>query len=432
VIQTASSFLSNWTTRRVIVATLVVLAVALGFWLLYHFRLVVFILFVAITIGIAMQPAVAWLQRRGIPPVMGAILVYVILLVLLIGFAFLLVPLLVDQIATITAAFPDYYQSLREMMINSTNRLLWRLGQQLPSQLPATSLSPQIGSDATPTESDGAIDTVIVQALNYGSLIGWTVFVTIATLFLAFYWILEGERAIRTLLLLMPMSWRDEARDIFTEIEIKVGAYIRGQTILCLIIGVLSLIAYLLIGLPYALVLALIAGLMEAVPWIGPVLGALPAILLALTLDPMQAMWVVVATIIIQQLESNVLMPRMMDESVGVNPIVTLLSIAAFGSLLGLLGAVLAIPMAAIIQILLDRFVLGPAAVEQETPEGRDSLSVLRYEIQTLIQDMRQHIRHKDLVPDEQTDQVEEKIEAIATDLDSILAQQSAPSEETT
>jgi hypothetical protein len=168
------------------------------------------------------------------------------------------------------------------------------------------------------------------------------------------------------------------------------------------------------------------------VPWIGPVLGALPALLLALSIDPMQAMWVIVATTIIQQLESNVLMPRMMDESVGVNPIVTLLSIAAFGSLLGVLGAVLAIPMAAIIQILLDRFVLGPAAVEQETPEGRDSLSVLRYEIQALIQDMRQHIRHKDLVPDEQTDQVEEKIEAIATDLDSILAQQLTPTEATT
>ena len=117
-----------------------------------------------------------------------------------------------------------------------------------------------------------------------------------------------------------------------------------------------------------------------------------------------------------------------MDESVGVNPIVTLLSIAAFGSLLGVIGAILAIPMAAIIQLLLYRFVLGPEAIEQEASEGRDSLSVLRYETQVLIQDMRQHIRHKELVPDEEIDHVEDRIEAIATDLDSILAQ-SAPSE---
>jgi predicted PurR-regulated permease PerM len=409
-------------------ATLVVLAVASGFWLLYHFRLVVFSLFVAIVMGIAMQPVVAWLQRRGLPRAVGAILVYLVLLALLIGFALLLVPLLVEQIATITASLPDYYQSLRDLLISDPSRLLWRLGQQLPPELPAMSLSPQLGSDATTNAGGEEIDIILLQALSYGSLIGWGVFVTIATFLLGFYWILEGERTIRTLLLLMPMSWRDEARDIFSEIEIKVGAYIRGQTILCLIIGVLSLIAYLLIGLPYALVLALIAGLMEAVPWIGPVLGALPALLLALSIDPMQAVWVVVATTIIQQLESNVLMPRMMDESVGVNPIVTLLSIAAFGSLLGVLGAILAIPMAAIIQLLLHRFVVGPVAMEQEIPEGRDALSVLRYETQALIQDLRQHVRHKDLVSEEETDQVEDRIEAIATDLDSILAQ-SAPSE---
>lgn len=428
MIQSASPLLPSWTTRRVILATLVVLAVASGFWLLYHFRLVVFILFIAIVIGIAMQPAVAWLQRRGLPRAVAAILVYLGLLVLLIGFALLLVPLLVDQIATITASLPDYYQSLRDLMISARSRLIWRLGQQLPPELPAMSLSPQLGSAATASEGGEEIDIVILQALSYGSLIGWGVFVTIATFLLGFNWILEGERTTRTLLLLMPMSWRDEARDIFSEIEIKVGAYIRGQTILCVIIGVLSLIAYLLIGLPYALVLALIAGLMEAVPWIGPVLGALPALLLALSIDPMQAVWVVVATLIIQQLENNVLMPRIVDESVGVNPIVTLLSIAAFGSLLGVIGAILAIPMAAIIQLLLHRFALGPVAMEQETPEGRDALSVLRYETQALIQDLRQHVRHKDLVSEEETDQVEDRIEAIATDLDSILAQ-SAPSE---
>lgn len=426
--QTVPPLIPNWSTRRVILATLVVLTVATGFWLLYHYRLVVFILFVAIVIGIAMRPAVAWMQRRGVSAGVGAILVYLVLLALLIGFGFLVVPLLIDQIATISASLPDYYESLRNLMINSPSRPIWRLGQQLPAQLSSPSILPGLNNEVVPPEGTDPMDTLVLQTLNYGSLIGWGTFVTLATLLLGFYWILEGQRATRMILLWMPMSWRDGARDIFDEIEIKVSSYIRGQTLLCLVIGVLSLVAYLLIGLPYALVLALIAGLMELVPWIGPVLGALPALLLALSIDPMLAVWVVVATLIIQQLENNVLVPRIMDESVGVNPIVTLLSIAAFGSLLGLLGAILAIPMAAIIQILLDRFLIGPSAVEQETPAGRDTMSVLRYETQTLIQDMRQHIRQKELIPDEESDQIEEKIEAIATDLDSILAQ-FAPSE---
>lgn len=427
--QTNSPLVPKWSTRRVMLATLMVLAVATGFWLLYHYRLAVFILFVAITIGIAMQPLVAWLQRRGLSPTIGALLVYVVLFGLLIGFGFLVVPLLIDQVSAIATLLPDYYDSLREMMINSRSRLIWRLGQQLPLQPPSFSFSTQPPDQpAVPLTEEEETLASVIQILTYSNWIGWGTFVTLATLLLGFYWIIEGERTIRTLLLLMPMNWRDEARDIFAEIEIKVGAYIRGQTLLCLIIGILSLIAYLLIGLPYALVLALIAGLMEAVPWIGPTLGAIPAFLLALTIDPLLAVWVVVATSIIQLLENNVLMPRIMDESVGVNPIVTLLSIAAFGSLLGVVGAILAIPLAAIIQLFLDRFLIGPAAVEQEVPAGRDSFSMLRYEAQALIQDMRQHIRNKELVPDEESDQVEEKIEAIATDLDSVLAQ-FAPSE---
>jgi predicted PurR-regulated permease PerM len=426
--QTVPSLLSqNWTTRRVMLATLVVVTVAAGFWLLYHFRLVLFILFIAIVIGIAVRPAVAWLQRRGVPPAPGTILVYLLLLLILIGFGFLVVPLLVDQVATLKASIPDYYQSLRDLMINARSRLLWRLGEQLPLQLPDISFLPALTGEAPVTEGGETVDAVVIQALNFGSLIGWSIFLTVATLVLGFYWILEEERATRTILFLMPRSWRDEARDIFSEIEIKLSAYIRGQALLCLIIGVLSLIAYLLIGLPYALILALVAGLMEAVPYIGPTLGAVPALLIALSVNPTQALWVLAATIIIQQIENNLLVPRIMDESVGVNPIITLLSIAAFGALLGVLGAILAIPMAAIIQLLLDRFMIGPAAIEQEAPEGRDALSVLRYEIQGLIQDMRQHIRNKELVPDEESDQIEEKIEALATDLDSILAQLTAP-----
>lgn len=419
MIQSAPPLLPSWTTRRVILATLVVLAVAFSFWLLYRFHAVVFILFAAIVIGIAIQPAVAWLQRRGVHPALGGILVYLTLLVLLIGFAMLLVPLVVDQIAAITTLLPDYYQNFRELMISSPNRLMWRLGQRLPPELPLATAVPQTG--------DEAMDT-IAQTLSYVNWIGWGAFVTVATLLLGFYWVLEEQRVIQTLLLLAPMQYREGIREIITAIEVKVGAYVRGQTFLCVIIGLLSLIAYLLIGLPYALVLALIAGVMEAVPLIGPVLGALPAALLALSSDdPYQVVWVAVATLLIQQLENNVLAPRIMDRSVGINPIVTLLSLTAFGTLLGIPGAILAIPMAAIIQLLLNRFLLDPGAIVQEKPTGRDALSVLRYEAQDLVHDVRKQVRQKGVVADDVADQIETKIEALAVDLDSILAQAAPP-----
>ena len=127
----------DWTFRRVVWATLVFISVILGFWLLYRFNQVVFILFVAIVIGTVIRPAVAWLHQRGLPSIAGVILVYLLLLILLTGFLLLLFPLIVEQSTTIAAAVPGYYQNLREWMVNDPNQLIVRLGEFLPAALPS-------------------------------------------------------------------------------------------------------------------------------------------------------------------------------------------------------------------------------------------------------------------------------------------------------
>ena len=162
---------------------------------------------------------------------------------------------------------------------------------------------------------------------------------------------------------------------------------------------------------------------------VGPLLGAIPAAVIALSIAPSKLVWVIVATLVIQQMENIVLVPRVMRKAVGVNPFVSLLAIFAFSSLLGLAGALMAIPMAAILQLLLDRFVFGPAAMEPDVSTGRDYASRLRYEAQDLAQDLRKQARLKKGGSDlrvKQTDQIMDEIEAIATDLDSLLAQASA------
>lgn len=254
-----------------------------------------------------------------------------------------------------------------------------------------------------------------------------SLFITIATFILSLYWTLDSERTKRNLLLLIPTPYRDESRILFEEMEAKVGAYVRGQAILCLVIGGLSLVAYLVIGVPYAFALALFAGLMEAVPYVGPILGAIPALALAASVSQQQLLWVVVATLIIQQIENTFLVPRVMSQAVGVNSFVSLLALFAFGTLGGILGVLLAIPVAAILQLLLNRFLLKRSILEQQSEIGRNELSRLRYYVQDLIEDMRKQIRHDELVPDEDNEKmVEEDIEAIASDLDSILAQAEA------
>jgi predicted PurR-regulated permease PerM len=411
----------DWTFRRVVWATLVLVFVALGFWLLYRFNQVGFILSIAILMGTVIRPVVAWLHRRGLPRIAGVILVYLLLLTLLIGFVLLLFPLIIEQGTTIAAAVPGYYQSLREWMVNYPNQLIVRLGEFLPGTLPSLGPVQQTGPEMIASAG---------QALGYVTLASKVIFIALVILVLAFYWTLDGPRTIQSLLLLIPNGQRESIGELISAMETKVGFYIAGQGVLCLVIGILALVAYLLIGLPNAPVLALVAGVLEAVPMIGPLLGAVPAALVGLSVAPAKLVWVIVATIVIQQIENSVLVPRVMRKAVGVNPFVSLLAIFAFGSLFGIAGVLMAIPMAAIIQLLFNRFVFGPEAAEPEVSAGRDYASRLRYEAQDLAQDLRKQARLKKGGSDlriKEIDQVMDEIEAITTDLDALLAQVRTP-----
>lgn len=263
------------------------------------------------------------------------------------------------------------------------------------------------------------------QALGYLTSAAAVVFTTIVILVLAFYWTLDGPRAIQSFLLLVPQDQREVISELISAMETKVGYYIAGQGFLCLIIAIMALIAYLLIGLPNALVLALLAGVLEAVPMIGPLLGAVPAALVALAIAPDKLVWVILATVVIQQLENTLLVPRVMSKAVGVNPFVTILALFAFSSLFGIAGALMAIPMAAVIQLILDHFVFHPETMEADISPGRDYASRLRYEAQDLAQDLRKQARLKKGGSDlrvKQIDQVMDEIETISTDLDVLLA----------
>lgn len=406
-----------WSFWRVVWATLVFAGLGLCFWLLFRFNQVVFTLYIAIVLGTILRPAVAALQRRGLPGTGGVILIFLLLLALVVGFGVLLAPLIVTQTTTIVAATPGYLQTLNNWLLDNPNQLIARLGALFAAALsPDQSPLPQTGQD---------ILDIAGQAMGYIGSASQFFLTAVAILFIAFYWTLDGPRHIKSLVALLPAAHRDSTQELITAIETKVSAYMAGQGLLMLAVAALALVAYWAIGLPYVLVLALVAGLMEAVPMVGPFLGAVPAGLVALSLGPDKLIWVIVATLIIQQLENSLLVPRVMRRAVGVNPFVSLLAIFAFSSLLGVPGALMAIPTAAIIQLLLDRFVFRPGALEPERSGGRDLAGRLRYEAQDLAQDLRKQARLNKEGSAEtvtQIDKVMDEIESITTDLDALLA----------
>ncbi len=405
-----------WTTRRVVFATISVLLVALVFGLLLRFYIAVFILFVAIVIGVAIRPPIDWLYRRGVPRPVGVVLVYLMLLLLIAGLLLSLGPTIVEQVTSVAGRVPEYYSGLREALVSSRSLLIARIAGRLPSRL-------EIGvGQSAPAVPVDPLAQVSALFDTLGSA-AQAIFVITAIFVLAFYWTLDGDRTVARLLLRVSAEKRDAARDLIEQMQTKVGAYIRGLVILDVSIAVMSTIAYMIIGLPSPLVFGLIAGLMETIPILGPILGAIPPLLLVLSSSPDKVVGVIAATVIVQQLEQNLLVPRVMDKAVGISAIVTMLAVTAFGALFGIAGALLAIPLAAILQLLVNELVIGPATMDMEQPEGRDRFSSIRYSAQQLVQDVRKQVRAKDDPSDAEADQIEDNLEGIARDLDSVLAQ---------
>ena len=398
-----------WPPRRIIAATLVVCAMVGLFALLFVARHVLFLLFVAIVLATAIKPLAAWMTRRGVPRVVAISLAYALLLAALVAPGVVGLPFVTDQAKDLLQSLPKSYSGLRAQIAQVSTTIAERLPER-----PAW-----IDREDEVMES---VLTTLTKALSYSGLLLRGGLLILIVLLTSYLWSINEAETIRSMLLFLPAEKRQEAGTVIEGIEAKVGAYLRGQGLLCLAVGSMSLVAYLIIGLPHALVLAIVAGLLEAVPVFGPVLGAVPPLLIALSLDPSAMIWVVVSAVVIQQAENYLLVPRIMDRSVGVNPVVTLLAIAGFGALEGLAGAVLAIPMAAIIQLLLDRYVLGPEALEPEQPAGRDALGRLRFQAQELVQEVRVQLRGKDDPTSSRSDRVEETIETIAYQLDRALA----------
>lgn len=425
--------------RTIIHATLTACAITIVFLLLYRFYMTVFLLFTASALQVAFQPVVEAVHQRGLRRAVGVFLVYALLLLFVLLLTWFIAPLLIDQARTVLNDLPTYYQKLRSMLTSVRSGLVRGIAFTLPEQLSLSSLaslaSQLSASNAASTVSattGTAADTTQTQSWLAIQQTSRTLFAIFAVFALAYYWTLERDVILLKLILQAPSDQRDELRALINEIQLKIGAYFRGQLILCVIVGAMSTGAFLLIGVPNALVLGILMGIFEAIPVLGPTLGAIPAVLMTLATAPQHAIWVVIALVAVQGIENNFLVPRIMDRSVGVSAVVSLLALAAFGALFGIVGAILAIPLAAILQILANRLLFNTPWVEDAPNPVADPLSVsrgkiglLRTQAQELAFDIRKQARAEgnNEEPETEVDQIEDEIEMIAVDLDRMLAQ---------
>jgi predicted PurR-regulated permease PerM len=325
---------------EVLRATLIVVGVGFVCFLLWQVQEVLFLLILAVLLATAIEPLVKRLRRGPFTRGTGVLVVYT-LIILIIGLpAYLFVPSVVDQAATFTAALPERLQQLR----NYTQSLHPAAVAGIASEV----VDNAVGAVQTPQQP---AQDQIVQA---GTTAAHTLFAFVTVFVLAFYWLVERAQIKRVCLRVVPVRLARDVNTVWMEVEEKLGGWVRGQIILMLAVGTLATLGYVVLGLPNPALLGVVAGLCEIIPMVGPFLAFAPAVLVALAVaDPTRALLVVGYAVVIQQIESNVLVPRVMGRTVGVSALTVMLGILVGGALAGLPGAFLAVPIAGALQVIL-------------------------------------------------------------------------------
>jgi len=316
-----------------ITSVLKVILVLVSIWLLYLVRDVLIILLVVLIISIALEPIVTKLAKHGIPKGLSIIILYLALLIVFGLAIYLLVPPIATQIRELTFNLPDRFSQFDFSNASSTiSTLLDKLSNQL-SAAGGTFLN------AIFSIFGGIVSAVTVFALTY-------------------YFLVEKDGVRDTLVGWIPVQHKALLKSTIEKVSLKLSHWLRGQLTLMLIVGTLDGLALWGLGIPFALTLGVLSGLIEVIPIVGPILAGTTAVFVAFVSGV--AFWkliaIVVVYILVQQIENQVLVPKIMQKSIGMSPVIVIVALLIGMKLLGIGGAVLAVPVAAGISVFLAEY----------------------------------------------------------------------------
>ena len=355
------------TPVRAMVLTLAVLFVLGLVWLLIQIRSIILLVILGILLAAAIEPLVNRFRRRGLARGRAILLIYAGIIGLIGVGGYLVVPIIVSQTQGLVAGIPEYLNRFQEQAANSPNRFIQSQGGRAVENARQLYENPGQALTILRIQPDQ-----VTRALSIVTSLFGVIFTTVSVMIVAFYWMTEKAIIKRLMLGLFSLESRDRAHTLWDEIEHRLGGWARGQLFLMVVIGMISTIVYSPLVLDvgeFWFLLGLWAGLTEAVPFVGPFLGGGLAALVALSDSWQKGLVVIAFVFVLQQVEGSILVPRVMKNAVGLTPLAVILALLVGGTLLGILGAVLAIPVAAAIQV-----VLGDLLRSRE--EGVDSPSI--------------------------------------------------------
>jgi len=335
---------------RVVITVVLTLAVLAVVWTA---RQALIVVYVSVLLATGLGPIVRAIEQRAtargtrqrIPRWLAILIIYIIVVGTLFVVGLLVVPPLVTQARELWTAIPEQFDRVQTFLIERGI-----LQQRLTLQ-EAMRRAP-----ATPQEAVGTLATAVTSTVE-------GLFGVLTILILTFYLLLDSDALFAGFARLFPRAERPRVEEAANKISTKVSAWLSGQMILAGTIGVSAAVGLYLLNVPYFYVLALLAAIGEIIPVVGPILSAIPAVLVALAVSPQKGLFVLLFWIAQQQVENHVLVPKVMERQVGVSAVTVIVALLIGGSLLGILGAILAVPTAAILQVVI-----------QETLDERDRL----------------------------------------------------------
>jgi predicted PurR-regulated permease PerM len=333
--------------RRIIQTVLTVAGVAILLAVLWVAREALMLLYVSALIAMGFSPLVKLIERprqhgshRRVPRWLAILVIYAVIVVVVVLIGLMVIPPLVAQGESLWAKMPEEFNKLQTFLIDH--------------KLMTHRVTLEEAVQSAPSGSGGnAVGTVLVAI---SSLIGG-MFGLVTILILTFYLLVEAGSMFEYLVRFVPAARRGDVAGAARQAVTKVSAWLRAQFVLAGVMGTFAAVGLGLMGVPYFYVIALVAAVGETIPIVGPVIGGLASVAVAITVSTKLALMVGVYFLVLHQLEANILVPKIMEKSVGVSPVAVLVALLVGAELWGLVGAILAIPTAAILSVIIEEIV---------------------------------------------------------------------------
>jgi predicted PurR-regulated permease PerM len=288
------------------------------------------------------RPIVQFLSRYKIPRGVSILLIYCVIVGLFVLLGFSIGPLLTEQFQTLASNFPQILEAAKEQMVE-LSRHPW-----VTAYVDWDSIT-----DSVVRYINSSYTTIGSNLAGFFGIITDVLLVFATVPFILYYMLKEGEKAVPYMLRILPERDREHGISILHDLDHALSSYIKGQVLVAITIGLIVYVGYLIIGMPYALLLAVFAMFTNVIPYIGPLIGLAPAVIVAFIHSPSMIIKVLVVALIAQQVEGNFVTPKVMGKNLNVHPLTIILLLLVAGSLAGFLGMLLAIPTYAVLKVVI-------------------------------------------------------------------------------